>query len=150
MIQFRKLVIFFFLLYSSIAFSNSCGFNLQYCGLSCDLDLSYKGLNSIKKLLSGSDKFVALTFDDGPSYSKINNILDALEKHESKATFFVLGGRINARTFNVIEKIHKAGHELGNHSWSHRKLTSLSSEEQMQELDKTNLAIKSITKEDVK
>ncbi|WP_246168566.1 polysaccharide deacetylase family protein [Wolbachia endosymbiont of Ctenocephalides felis wCfeT] len=107
-------------------------------------------MNSIKKLLSGSDKFVALTFDDGPSYSKINNILDALEKHESKATFFVLGGRINARTFNVIEKIHKAGHELGNHSWSHRKLTSLSSEEQMQELDKTNLAIKSITKEDVK
>ncbi|WP_341808285.1 polysaccharide deacetylase family protein [Wolbachia endosymbiont (group E) of Neria commutata] len=143
-------IIIFFLLYSNAAFCESCNFNLPYNGLSCNLDLSHKNLSNIKKLLNKGDKFVALTFDDGPSSRRVNDILNVLKKHKSKATFFVLGERINKKTSEIVNKIHEAGHEIGNHSWSHRKLTLLPSEEQMQELEKTNIAIKNITKKDVK
>ncbi len=143
-------IITFFLLYSSTAFCSDCNFNLPYCGLSCNLDLSYRNLSNIKKLLNNDDKFVALTFDDGPSNNRINDIINVLESYEAKATFFVLGERINEKTSEIVKKIHESGHELGNPSWSHRKLTSLSSEEQLQELEKTNTAIKNAIKQDVK
>jgi len=140
----------FLLLYSTIAFCGGCNFNLPYCGLSCNLDLSYRSLSNIKKLLSNSDKFVALTFDDGPSNNRVNDIINVLESYKAKATFFLLGERINKKTSEIVKKIYNAGHELGNHSWSHRKLTSLSSEEQLQELEKTSTAIKNATEQDVK
>ncbi|MGL9759261.1 MAG: polysaccharide deacetylase family protein [Wolbachia sp.] len=141
-------IITFLLLYSSTAFCSN--FNLPYCGLSCNLDLSYRNLSNIKKLLNNDDKFVALTFDDGPSNNRVNDIINILESYEAKATFFVLGERINKKTSEIVKKIHESGHELGNHSWSHRKLTSLSSEEQLQELEKTNTAIRNATNQDVK
>lgn len=140
----------FLLLYSTTVFCGGCNFNLPYRGLSCNLDLSYRSLSNIKKLLSNSDKFVALTFDDGPSNNRVNDIINVLENYKAKATFFLLGERINKKTSEIVKKIYNAGHELGNHSWSHRKLTSLSSEEQLQELEKTSTAIKNATKQDVK
>ncbi len=143
-------IITFLLLYSSAVFCDDCDFNLPYCGPSCNLDLSYRNLSNIKKLLNNDDKFVALTFDDGPSNNRVNDIINVLESYEAKATFFMLGERINKKTHKIVKKIHEAGHELGNHSWSHRKLTSLSSEEQLQELEKTNTAIKNAIKQDVK
>ena len=146
----RGIIITFLLLFSSAAFCGSCNFNLPYQGLSCHLDLSYKNLSNIKNLLNKGDKFVALTFDDGPSNSRTNSIINVLANHESKATFFLLGERVNKKTFESVKRILEAGHEIGNHSWSHPKLTLLSSEEQLQELEKTNTAIKNITKKDIK
>ncbi|WFW29715.1 MAG: polysaccharide deacetylase family protein [Wolbachia endosymbiont of Menacanthus eurysternus] len=142
-------MIFIFLYPTTIVFS-SCNFNLSYRGLSCDLDLSYKNLNDIKKLLNKNDKFVALTFDDGPSNNKISDIFSILEKYKIKVTFFLLGKYINENTSKILRIIHGAGHELGNHSWSHRKLIFLSRKEQLQELEKTSMKIKNITKQNVK
>ncbi|QOD38805.1 polysaccharide deacetylase family protein [Candidatus Wolbachia massiliensis] len=144
------LITIFLLLYSSTTFCSGCNFNLPYCGLRCNLDLSYKNLSNIRKLLSNDNKFVALTFDDGPSNNRANDIINVLESHKAKATFFLLGERINKKTSEIVKKIYKAGHELGNHSWSHKKLTSLSSEEQLQELEKTNIAIRNATEQNVK
>ncbi|MGL9717186.1 MAG: polysaccharide deacetylase family protein [Wolbachia sp.] len=144
------LITIFLLLYSSVTFCSDCNFNLPYYGLSCNLGLSYKNLSNIKKLLSDSNKFVALTFDDGPSNNRTGDIINVLENYEAKATFFLLGERINKKTSEVVRKIHEAGYELGSHSWSHRKLTLLTSEEQLQELEKTNVAIKNATEQDVK
>jgi peptidoglycan/xylan/chitin deacetylase (PgdA/CDA1 family) len=146
----NRLIIFFFLLYSSVTFCGGCNFNLPYYGLNCNLELSYKSLSSIKNSLSKDDKFVALTFDDGPSNKRAIDIVNILENHKSKATFFLLGERINKKTSEVVSNIYTAGHEIGNHSWSHKKLTSLSNEEQFQELEKTNTAIKHITEQDIK
>lgn len=140
----------FFLLHSSIAFCGNCNFNLPYSGLDCNIDLSHKSLNNIKTFLNKKDKFVALTFDDGPSYNVTNSIISVLEDYKSKATFFLLGERINKKTYKIVEKIHKAGHEIGNHSWSHRKLTLLNNEEQFQELEKTNIAIKRVINKELK
>ncbi|WP_246226352.1 polysaccharide deacetylase family protein [Wolbachia endosymbiont of Madathamugadia hiepei] len=140
----------FLLLCSTTVFCSGCNFNLPYRGLSCNLDLSYRSLSNIKKLLNNSDKFAALTFDDGPSNSRVNDIINVLESYKAKATFFLLGERINKKTSEIVKRIYNAGHELGNHSWSHRKLTLLSSEEQLQELERTSTAIKNATEQDVK
>lgn len=146
----RVLVIIVLLLYSNKNSCGDCNFNLSYRGLSCNLDLSHKNLNNIKKLLNNNNKFVALTFDDGPSNNKAGDILNVLEDYKTKATFFLLGERINKKTSEIVRKIYETGHELGNHSWSHRKLTLLTSEEQLQELEKTSIAIKNVTEQDVK
>ena len=69
-------------------------------------------------------KLVALTFDDGPGrYTE--RLLDAMKQREVKATFFVQG--INAGSFPaVLKRIDAEGHEVGNHSYNHPQLTTLS------------------------
>ncbi|MGL9732892.1 MAG: polysaccharide deacetylase family protein [Wolbachia sp.] len=60
---------------------------------------------------------------------------------------------INKKTSEIVKRIYNAGHELGNHflvGGPHRKLTSLSSEEQLQELEKTSIAIKNAMNQNVK
>ncbi|MDR2609322.1 MAG: polysaccharide deacetylase family protein, partial [Rickettsiales bacterium] len=75
----------FLLLCSTTVSCSGCNFNLPYRGLSCNLDLSYRSLSDIKKLLNNSDKFVALTFDDGPSNNRVNDIINVLESYKAKA-----------------------------------------------------------------
>ena len=61
---------------------------------------------------------VALTFDDGPSEFTTVKILDLLDRHSVKATFFVAG--VNAARFpDLIHEIIRRGHSIGNHSYSH-------------------------------
>ena len=67
-----------------------------------------------------SEKVVALTFDDGPSFYT-EEILDILRLHKAQATFFLLGQ--NIEQFPVlVQQIYKEGHEIGNHSYSHQPL----------------------------
>lgn len=62
-------------------------------------------------------KIAYLTFDDGPS--KITpEILDILKKYDIKATFFVIGN-LAEKNPDIIDRIYKEGHALGNHSYSH-------------------------------
>jgi peptidoglycan/xylan/chitin deacetylase (PgdA/CDA1 family) len=68
-------------------------------------------------------KCVALTFDDGPGpYTK--RLLATLRKEKVHATFFSVGEMVAARP-QVEKQIAKAGHEIGNHSWSHPDLAKL-------------------------
>jgi peptidoglycan/xylan/chitin deacetylase (PgdA/CDA1 family) len=67
---------------------------------------------------------VALTFDDGPGpYTR--QLLTTLARYDAKATFFVVGQNVVASPAIVRAEI-AAGHEVGNHSWSHRDLSRLS------------------------
>ncbi|WP_067174939.1 polysaccharide deacetylase family protein [Microtetraspora niveoalba] len=68
-------------------------------------------------------KCIALTFDDGPA-EYTNDLLKVLKKYKAKATFFLIGNRVQKHpklTMNIV----KGGHEVGNHSWSHKYLTDL-------------------------
>ncbi|MGK7925776.1 MAG: polysaccharide deacetylase family protein [Spirulina sp.] len=68
--------------------------------------------------LKSDRKVIALTFDDGPSEEFTNNILYILDRHNVKATFFLLGR--NVRKYPARAKhIHLKGHALANHSWNH-------------------------------
>ncbi len=72
----------------------------------------------------GGKKLVALTFDDGPGpYTE--RLLDAMKQRGGKATFFVLGTRVNSYA-STLKRIAAEGHEIGNHSNDHPQLTTLS------------------------
>src|SRR5690625_4301429 len=62
-----------------------------------------------------NDKIVALTFDDGPDERFTPLILDVLNKHDVKATFFLLGSRLE-KYVDVAKRIQKEGHIIGNHT----------------------------------
>lgn len=70
-------------------------------------------------------KMVALTFDDGPNPSTTRRILQTLSAYGGRATFFLLGERIE-QSQSVIQELLAAGCELGNHTWSHTDLTKVS------------------------
>jgi peptidoglycan-N-acetylglucosamine deacetylase len=64
------------------------------------------------------EKLVALTFDDGPDPTFTPQILDALQKYDAKATFFVIGEEAE-RYPDIIKRQAKEGHEIGNHTYRH-------------------------------
>ncbi|MBR2472099.1 MAG: polysaccharide deacetylase family protein [Clostridia bacterium] len=72
-------------------------------------------------------KVVALTFDDGPSIHT-ERLLDIFAKNGGKGTFFVVGNLIDRRP-DTIRRIVNEGHEIANHGWDHRQLTSLGSQD---------------------
>ncbi len=78
---------------------------------------------------------VALTFDDGPSVWTVP-ILDLLAEHDAHATFFVIGNNIKLNT-GTLERVLAAGHEIGNHTTTHPRLSSLGPEETRRELERT-------------
>lgn len=74
---------------------------------------------------SSQEKKVALTFDDGPDTRFTPKVLDALKASQVKATFFVLGSQASTHP-DIIRRIVREGHVIGNHSYSHANLPKLS------------------------
>ncbi|MGR6901060.1 polysaccharide deacetylase family protein [Glutamicibacter sp. BSL13] len=88
-------------------------------------------------------KCVALTFDDGPGAST-GYLLDSLKKEGVPATFFVVGPNAQARP-QLLQRMQAEGHQIGNHTFSHRSLPALASSEVAKELLRTDEAISSAT-----
>lgn len=84
---------------------------------------------------------VILTFDDGPSNKYTTKILDILKKYNVKATFFVVGQRVEQRC-DLVKRIVSEGHELANHSYSHPFLWKNRIKDQTEQIKKTQNAIK--------
>ena len=75
---------------------------------------------------SGADADrVALTFDDGPDAAITAQILDLLAAYDAKGTFFMVGQHVAASP-QTAARVVAGGHEVGNHSYSHRDFTKLS------------------------
>jgi Predicted xylanase/chitin deacetylase len=68
------------------------------------------------------EKLIALTFDDGPNARTTPLILDLLKQYDAKATFFVVGNRID-RFKKIIQREAAEGHEVANHTYNHIYLT---------------------------
>lgn len=96
---------------------------------------------SAKSKPDSKAKRVALTFDDGPDRKYTPLILDVLKKNEVKATFFVVGVQVS-KFGDVLERIVKEGHAVGNHSWDHADLTKKTPEQIDEEIGKTDEAIR--------
>lgn len=69
---------------------------------------------------------IALTFDDGPHPRYTRKILDVLAKYNVKATFFVIGQNIEYYP-GIVEQIIAEGHEIGNHTYRHKRTKTLDS-----------------------
>lgn len=67
------------------------------------------------------EKVVALTFDDGPTPGYTQEVLGILAEHDAKATFYLTGGACDDSP-ELLDAVIAAGHELGNHTYSHRRL----------------------------
>lgn len=83
---------------------------------------------------------IALTFDDGPNPATTTRILDVLEKEHVPATFFVVGSRVAANT-SLVQRMHRSGMEVGNHSWSHPDMTRLKPKQIHKQITLTQRAI---------
>ena len=88
---------------------------------------------------------VALTFDDGPDPEVTPQILEALAKHDTRATFFSIGRALAAHP-ELARDIAAGGHELGNHSWQHSRLQNfLAVDDQEREIERGDAAIAAVT-----
>ncbi|MER5864068.1 polysaccharide deacetylase family protein [Kitasatospora sp. NPDC002040] len=87
---------------------------------------------------------VALTFDDGPDPVHTRQVLEILDRYGVLATFFCVGHHVTALP-DEVRRIAAAGHELGNHSWSHPYLPDLTADQLREQLDRTAAAVARVT-----
>ena len=89
-------------------------------------------------------KYCSLTFDDGPNLdhdTTMNDMLDILEKYNIKASFFLIGNKINKENEKVIKRAFDMGCDIENHSWTHPDMAKLTREEILDEYNKCNNAV---------
>ena len=92
---------------------------------------------------------LALTFDDGPNPKWTPRLLDALGRHDVKATFFMLGSRAQTEP-ELVRRVAAEGHLIGNHSWSHPNLAVTAAGRVREELARTSDVVEQITGERVR
>lgn len=95
---------------------------------------------SIVSRVDTDKKIVALTFDDGPS-ERTPQVLAALEKLDVKCTFF-LNGKQMEENMDLARAIAQAGHQIGNHTYSHDRMIFKSAQAINFELDRTSELIR--------
>ena len=88
------------------------------------------------------EKVIALTFDDGPT-KNVDQLLPLLDKYNAKATFFLIGNEIEKHP-DEAKKIVGAGHQIGNHTYSHNRMVLKSPSFIKEEIEKTDELIRSI------
>ena len=99
------------------------------------------GKNIVK--INTDEKTVALTFDDGPYLPYTEKLLDILAKHNVKATFFMVGNRIEKHP-ETVQRAMTEGHNIGNHSYSHPVLGFLPLSKVKREINLTDALIRQL------
>ncbi|MEH7388299.1 polysaccharide deacetylase family protein [Bacillus sp. JJ1521] len=119
------IVIIFLMLFGTYKLMNSRSFQL---------------FGGLTQQVETNQKVIALTFDDGPS-EKVNEILPLLENYNVKATFFLIGQDIEKfpeEAKNIVE----AGHQVGNHTYSHNRMVFKEPSYIKEEIEKTDQLIR--------
>ena len=86
-------------------------------------------------------KYVALSFDDGPSLKYTPLMLDVLEENGVKASFFLIGQNITEETAPIIRRMVQMGCDVENHTYSHPNLTQIPDSLILAEVAKTDSLI---------
>lgn len=96
------------------------------------------GVSFSRVLVSGN--YIAITFDDGPHPQNTPRLLDMLAQRNIKATFYVIGRSVDLYP-GVLRRTVAEGHEIGNHSHTHRLLSKLGDSELRQEMQRCQDAV---------
>ena len=99
--------------------------------------------------LQPGSRRLALTYDDGPNDPWTFRLLEVLDRHQVKATFFLIGRFVEQRP-DIARAVVEAGHVIGSHTWDHPNLIFCSSAEVRRQLQQTQRAIQDATGVDVK
>ena len=91
------------------------------------------------------NKYIALTFDDGPNTVTTPQVLEMLKKHNVTGSFFLVGDNINEESARIARECFEYGCEICNHSRTHSAMPQQTSEEIKAEIEYTNDKIKQIT-----
>ena len=94
------------------------------------------------------EKCIALTYDDGPS-QLTPKLLQTFHEKNAQATFFLIGQNA-ANLPEIVKQTADLGFEIGNHSWSHPDLTTVSADQIQSELARTSQTISQIIGQPVK
>lgn len=89
---------------------------------------------------NAEDKYVYLTFDNGYEAGYTNQILDTLKQNNVKAAFFITGHYLNSQP-ELVERMIKENHIVGNHTVNHFSLPDLSDEELKNEIQTLHTAV---------
>ena len=91
-------------------------------------------------------KRIALTYDDGPNDPHTYRLLEVLQKHNAHATFFLIGRYVQQHPA-IVREIVKAGHEIGNHTFTHPNLAVASEIQNRLQIEECQRAIFEVTGE---
>ena len=103
--------------------------------------------NTMQKTESEREMRIALTFDDGPHPVYTKMLLDCLAERDVKASFFVVGKNIPGNE-DLIARMEEEGHLIGNHTYDHVKICSMSGEDACRQVEKTSALVREITGHD--
>jgi peptidoglycan/xylan/chitin deacetylase (PgdA/CDA1 family) len=110
-----------------------------WAGFQCYLPTSQVWGKTFTGLEPGM-RTLALTYDDGPNDPWTLRLLDVLERHSAKATFFMIGRFVQQKP-DIARAVVAAGHELGIHTWDHPNLIFASSSEVRSQIERTQQVI---------
>ncbi len=88
-----------------------------------------------------AEPVVALTFDDGPHRQWTPRLLDLLDRHQAKATFFMVG-EMAIRHPDLVDRVISAGHSIGNHSWNHPSFPAVSFSQRTTQITRCEQALR--------
>ncbi|WP_366291797.1 polysaccharide deacetylase family protein [Paenibacillus sp. AN1007] len=100
--------------------------------------------HSLVEQVSVQEKVVAFTFDDGPHPVYTHQVLEILRRAGGHATFFMIGKEMEAYP-DIAAEVHREGHEIANHTYTHPNLTELTLEEAEKELQQAERLIQEVT-----
>ena len=121
------------------------------CGFAAVLsfwkDNSYLAADNTVLLPETEPKYVALTFDDGPRAGTTERLLDGLAARGVKATFFLIGEQLEANA-QLVQRMAAEGHQIGNHTWSHVRLSEAEDATVTEQLTRSDAALRTLLGED--
>lgn len=94
--------------------------------------------------VSTEDKKISISFDAAWGAEDFNQIIDILDKHNVKTTFFMTGEWVEKYP-ECVKTLVEKGHDLGNHSATHPDMTTLSKEDQINQIQEVHNAVKTLT-----
>lgn len=103
---------------------------------------TFQLFGSLTAKVETNEKVVAITFDDGPT-DNVNKLLPILETYHAKATFFFIGNELEKKP-DLGRLVVEAGHQVGNHSYSHDRMVLKTPSFIRTEIETTNKLIRKI------
>ena len=88
--------------------------------------------------LPDENRYIALTFDDGPHHDSTEQLLDGLRQRGASATFFLVGEEAEKEP-DLVRRMQAEGHQVGNHTWGHMRLKKVTEETLRAEVGKNRI-----------